>query len=376
MRLARLAADTSNGITQQTPGLMRVLLITNDFPPRPGGIQQYLAGLVDAIDGPVRVLAPRDGDDRPGVIRDRRRFMWPTRRVRRWIESNVAEFAPDVILFGAPHPLAHLGPRLRRDTGVPYGIVCHGAEITIPAAFPVTRQLIRYPLKRADVLFAVSEFTRRKVERLTKRSVEVIGAGVAPAFSSGEAPTSPPVVVGCVSRFVPRKGQDRVLEACAELRAEGLDVQALLVGKGRDERRLRSLADRLGVPTRFEVGVVFSELPALYREMHLFAMPCRSRWFGLEAEGFGVVFLEAAASGLPVVAGDSGGAPETVAPGTTGFVVDSNEALVEALRRLVVDSDLRRSMGSAGADRAGDRYSWPTVAERFAAAVEGVVGNG
>lgn len=366
----------SNGITQQPPGLMRVLLITNDYPPRPGGIQQYLAGLVDAIDGPVRVLAPRHRDDGAEVIRDRRRFMWPTPRVRRWIESNIAEFEPDVILFGAPHPLAHLGPRLRRRTGVPYGVVCHGAEITIPAAFPVSRQLIRYPLKRADVLFAVSEFTRRKVERLTKRSVEVIGAGVAPAFSSGETPTSPPVVVGCVSRFVPRKGQARVLRACAELRAEGLDVQALLVGTGRDERRLRSLADRLGVPTRFEVGVAFSELPDLYRQMHIFAMPCRSRWFGLEAEGFGVVFLEAAASGLPVVAGDSGGAPETVAPGTTGFVVDHNDALVEALRRLVVNPQLRHEMGSAGADRAANRYSWPTVAARFAAGFEGAVGNG
>jgi phosphatidylinositol alpha-1,6-mannosyltransferase len=167
-----------------------------------------------------------------------------------------------------------------------------------------------------------------------------------------------------------------VLEACAELRAEGLDVQALLVGKGRNERRLRSLADRLGVPTRFEVGVVFAELPALYRQMHVFVMPCRSRWFGLEAEGFGVVFLEAAASGLPVVAGDSGGAPETVAPGTTGFVVGHNDALVETLRRLVVDPELRASMGSAGADRAAARYSWTTVAERFAAGFGGTVGGG
>lgn len=354
---------------------MRVLLVTNDFPPRPGGIQQYLAGLVDALDGPVRVLAPRDRDQRGDVVRDRRRFLWPTPRVRRWIGSNIAEFEPDVVLFGAPHPLAHLGPRLRRETGVPYGVVCHGAEITIPAAFPLFRQLIRYPLVRADVLFAISEFTRRKVERLAKRTVEVIGAGVAPMFAPDAAPASPPVVVGCVSRFVPRKGQARVLEACAELRAEGLDVAALLVGKGRDERRLRSLAERLGVPTRFEVAVSFAELPTLYRQMHVFAMPCRSRWFGLETEGFGVVFLEAAASGLPVVAGDSGGAPETVEPGRTGFVVDSTDALLDALRRLVGDPELRRSMGSAGVVRAADRHSWPAVAERFTAGFERAIGK-
>jgi phosphatidylinositol alpha-1,6-mannosyltransferase len=354
---------------------MRVLLITNDFPPRPGGIQQYLAGLVDALDGPVRVLAPRDGSHPGDVVRDRRRFMWPTRRVRRWVEHHIADFRPDVVLFGAPHPLAHLGPRLRRSTGVPYAVVCHGAEITIPAAFPVTRQLIRYPLRRADVLLAVSEFTKRRVERLTKRPVEIIGAGVGGDFAPGRALEAAPVVIGCVSRFVPRKGQAAVLEACAALRTEGLDVAALLVGKGRDERRLRSLAERLEVPTRFEVEVTFADLPALYRQMHVFAMPCRSRWFGLEAEGFGVVFLEAAASGLPVVAGDSGGAPETVAPGNSGFVIGDSVALVDALRVLVTDSELRQRMGAAGSRRATERYSWPAVADRFMGGIERAIGN-
>ena len=346
---------------------MRVLLVTNDYPPRPGGIQQYLAGLVDAIEGPVRVLAPRDGGHGGIVVRDRRRFMWPTRRVRKWVESHIADFEPDVVLFGAPHPLAHLGPRLRRETGVPYGVVCHGAEITLPAAFPIARQLIRFPLKRADVLFAVSDFTGQKVERLVGRGVKVIGAGVAPAFGPNGLKSTPPLVVGCVSRFVPRKGQARVLEACGVLRREGLDVVALMVGQGRTERRLRSLAERLAVPTRFEVGVPFTDLPALYRQMDVFAMPCRSRWFGLEAEGFGVVFLEAAASGLPVVAGDSGGAPETVEPGRTGFVVDGADALVGALRRLATDHGLRVAMGSAGAKRASETYSWPAVAKRFSA---------
>ncbi len=354
---------------------MRVLLITNDFPPRPGGIQQYLKGLVDALEPTVRVLAPR-GASHPGdVVRDRRRFMWPTRRVRKWVEHHITDFRPDVVLFGAPHPLAHMGPRLRRSTGVPYAVVCHGAEITIPAAFPVTRQLIRYPLKRADVLLAVSEFTKRRVERLTKRPVEIIGAGVGGEFVPHRAPEAAPIVVGCVSRFVPRKGQAAVLEACAALRAEGLDVTAMLVGRGRDEKRLRTLAKRLGVPTRFEVEVTFADLPALYRQMHVFAMPCRSRWFGLEAEGFGVVFLEAAASGLPVVAGDSGGAPETVEPGTSGFVVGSSAALVDALRMLVIDSELRDRMGAAGSRRAAERYSWPAVADRFRGGIERAIGN-
>jgi phosphatidylinositol alpha-1,6-mannosyltransferase len=353
---------------------MKVLLVTNDFPPRAGGIQQYLAGLIEGFVGEVRVLAPSDDGTSSNVFRDRRKFMWPTRRVRRWVEDHIAEFEPDLVLFGAPHPLAFLGSGIRRRTGVPFGVVCHGAEVTLPAAFPITRQLVAHPLRRADVLFAVSEFTARRVRRLTGRPVDVIGAGVNPGFRPGfGAADDGPIIIGSVSRFVPRKGQAQVLAACAALRSEGLDVSSLLVGRGRLERKLRRKAERLHVPTRFEVDVTFTDLPDLYRQMHVFVMPCWSRWFGLEVEGFGVVFLEAAATGLPVVAGDSGGAPETVDPGVTGFVVHDQRSLVDALRTLVVDPDLRQRMGSAGASRAGERFVWSTVSARFAAGVERVL---
>ena len=344
---------------------MRVLLVTNDFPPRAGGIQQYLKGLVEAFPGTVRVLAPRhDGAaEVDGVVRGHRRFMWPTRRTRRWVAAQVAEFRPDVVLFGAPHPLAHMGPRLRRETGVPYAVLCHGAEVTVPAAFPIVRQLVRHPLKRADAVLANSRFTARRVERLARRSVHFVGVGVDPGFAPGPGPHR--IVVGCVSRFVPRKGQRRVLRAVHALREEGRGVEVLLVGKGRDEQALRRLADRLQVPTRFEVDVPYDRLAGLYREMSVFAMPCRSRWFGLEVEGLGVVFLEAAATGLPVVAGGSGGAPETVDPGVTGFVVDGDRALLDAVRRLVDAPALARSMGRAGREWVARHYTWGATAARF-----------
>ena len=355
---------------------MRVLLVTNDFPPRPGGIQQYLAGLVAALDAEVRVLAPADpsAPPEPGVMRGHRRFMWPTPHTRRWIAAHVAEFSPDVILFGAPHPLAHLGPRLRRDTGVGFAVLCHGAEIVVPAAFPVVRSLVKYPLRRADVVFATSGYTAGRVRRLVKRPPVVIGAGVDPAFVP--APGAPPhPVVGCVSRFVPRKGQRRVLHALAVLRAEGREVTALLVGAGRDEAALRRLAARLEVPTRFEVAVPFAALPGLFREMTVFAMPCRSRWFGLEVEGLGIVYLEAAATGLPVITGDSGGAPETVLPGETGFVVDGADTLVEALRILLDEPVYGRAMGVAGRVWVTEQYSWGAVAERVAGGLRTIVAN-
>jgi phosphatidylinositol alpha-1,6-mannosyltransferase len=356
---------------------MRILLITNDYPPKPGGIQQYLAGLVAALDAEIRILAPADAGDAPGdVHRGHRHFMWPTRRTRRWVRSHIDAFQPDVVFFGAPHPLAFMGPRLRRETGVPYGVLCHGAEVTLPAAFPITRQLVRWPLRRADVVFAVSAFTSGKVERLTKRSVDFVGAGVDPLFTPGpERSGDGSIVVGCVSRFVPRKGQARVLRSCARLREEGRDVEVLLVGKGRDEQRLRRLASKLGVPTTFEVGVAFSDLPSTYHRMDVFAMPCRSRWFGLEAEGLGVVFLEAAASRLPVVTGDSGGSPETVDPGRTGFVADRDSVLTDALRRLVDDPRLRRDMGVAGLDWVSRRFSWGAVADRYRTGFERAIGN-
>ena len=128
---------------------------------------------------------------------------------------------------------------------------------------------------------------------------------------------------------------------------------------------LRRKAAALGVPTRFEISVPFESLPGLYREMAVFAMPCKSRWLGLEVEGLGVVYLEAAATGLPVIAGDSGGSPETVSPGATGFVVDGISTLTDALRRLLSDPDAARQMGAAGQARTAEQFSWNAVIERF-----------
>jgi phosphatidylinositol alpha-1,6-mannosyltransferase len=245
-------------------------------------------------------------------------------------------------------------------------VVCYGAEITLPAAFPITRSLLRRPLREADALFAISHFTQRKVAALTGREVVYIGAGIeVDAFTPAtEAPSGVPLV-GCVSRFVPRKGQARVIRAVAELRRRGVDAEVLLVGKGRLERRLRRLAVRLGVPTRFEVGVPWSALPGLYREMTVFVMPVRSRWLGLEVEGLGLVFLEAASAGLPVLAGDSGGSPETVDPGVTGYVVRRHDDIVDGIRRLLGDPPRAREMGRMGRLRVVEGFTWEATAGRL-----------
>lgn len=348
---------------------MRLLIITNDFPPKSGGIQTYLGNLADAYPGPVRVLAPADGPANGTgkgeeiVRRGPRSFMWPTTRTVDWLVAEALEFGPDAVLFGAPHPLTLAIPRLADELDVPTGVLCHGAEITIPAIVPGLRTMLRRALRRADVLFAVSSFTQRKVSRLTGRDVIRIGAGVAVDVftpATGPAGNDAPVI-GCVSRLVPRKGQHRLIAAAEKLHDRGREVELLIVGAGRNERTLRKLAAKSSVAVRFAVGVPWHELPDLYRSMDIFCMPCRSRWGGLEAEGLGLVFLEAAAAGLPVLAGSSGGSPETVAAGSTGFVVDSVDDIVEGIEVLLGDREGAREMGARGRARVLSEYVWDRV---------------
>ena len=351
----------------------RLLIITNDYPPKSGGIQTYLGDLADAYPGPVRVLAPADGPavgtarGEEIVRRGRRRFMWPTRTTVEWFVTEARDFAAEAILFGAPHPLTRAIPRLQHELGVPVGVLCHGAEVTIPAAVPGVHAWLRRTLRHADVLFAVSRFTQGRVSRLTGHDVVTVGAGVAvDVFTPAvEPPHNDPPVVGCVSRLVPRKGQHRLIAAGEELGRRGVSIELLIVGSGRNEKRLRKLAARSNVAVRFEIAVPWAELVDAYRSMDIFCMPCRSRWGGLETEGLGLVFLEAAAAGLPVLAGSSGGSPETVVPGETGFVVDSVDDIVEGVQLLLEDRNRAREMGVKGRSRVVEEYVWGRVVARF-----------
>jgi len=327
----------------------------------------YLKNLVDAYPDGVHVVAPSDDDadpDEPGVSRGARSYMMPTAATTRTIVEAAETFGPEALLFGAPHPLPVLGNRLRKQLGVPIGVLSHGAEITVPGAVPGVRQLLGRNLASADVRFAVSRYTARRVRRISRKPVELLGSAV--EVDTFAPPHEPPVnvipVVGCVSRFVPRKGQERLIRAAARL---DTDVEVLLVGKGRTEEKLRKLASSLGVSVRFEVDVPWSTLPGLYQQMDVFCMPCKSRWAGLEFEGLGLVFLEAASSGLPVLAGDSGGSPETVLPGETGFVVSDVDAIVEGLEILLADPSVARGMGARGRRFVADNFTWERVIERL-----------
>ena len=160
---------------------MRLLIATNDYLPKPGGIQMYLKNLIDAYPDDVHVVAPSDPNatpNEPGVSRGSRDYMLPTLATGRMVAAAADRFKPDAVLFGAPHPLPFLGNRLRDALGVPIGVLSHGAEITIPAAVPGLRQVLGRNLASADVRFAVSRYTARKVQRISGKPVELLGSGV------------------------------------------------------------------------------------------------------------------------------------------------------------------------------------------------------
>ncbi|HVE95442.1 MAG TPA: glycosyltransferase family 4 protein, partial [Pseudonocardiaceae bacterium] len=332
----------------------RILLVSNDFPPRAGGIQTYLHELAMALPaGEVAVYAP----DWPGaaafdaqlpfpVIRHPEPLMLPTPPLLRRAVGLLRELRYETAWFGAAAPLALLGPALRR-AGVRRVVASsHGHEVGW-SMLPPGRMALRRIGTDADVVTAVSRYTRRRVATAfgPRAALELLPPGVDcaafhpdPAARAeirrrhrlGEAP-----VVLCVSRLVARKGQDALVQALPAIRRQVPGATLLLVGDGPRRAALHRLAQSCGVAGSVVCTgpVPWSELPAHYAAGDVFAMPCRTRGRGLDVEGFGLVFLEAAATGLPVVAGDAGGAREAVRVGETGDLVNGRD--VAAVARTV-----------------------------------------
>ncbi|MCW2537542.1 MAG: hypothetical protein JWQ26_3241 [Modestobacter sp.] len=370
----------------------RTLVVTNDFPPRQGGIQTFVAALL-ATRPPESLVVL--ASDHPGsvehdaglpyeVVRAPTGMLLPTPGAARTAARLAREHGCDTAFFGAAAPLGLLGPALRR-AGVERLIgATHGHE-TGWVALPGARGVMRRIAGGLDVLTYISEYTHDRLApalggrtRLAQLSPgvdvdaftpDVDGRAVRARYGLGEAP-----VVVCVSRLVPRKGQDVLVEAWPQVLARHPDARLLLVGGGPLEEQLRrAVADRgVGASVVLTGGVAAVDLPQHYAAGYVFAMPCRTRRHGLDVEGLGMVYLEAAACGLPVVAGTSGGAPETVREGVTGHVVDprSPAAVAAALVGLLDDPDRARAMGAAGRAWVEERWSWTSIAATFAAVLE------
>jgi phosphatidylinositol alpha-1,6-mannosyltransferase len=368
---------------------MTHVLVTNDFPPKIGGIQSYLWELWRRLppeDFAVLTLAhagsePFDAEQPFRIERLDGPVLLPSRRVRAAILGLAREIDASLVVLDPALPLGLLGPQL----GMPYGIVVHGAEVTVPARLPAARQLLARVVAQASLVVAAGEYPvgelRRVVGTRLPRTV-VVPPGVdverfhpldPAARAAARRRLALPVdgrLVVSVSRLVPRKGMDVLVEASARLAPARPDLVVAIGGTGRDASRIARLAARHHAPVRLLGRVPDADLPALDASADVWAMLCRNRWLGLEQEGFGIVFLEAAACGVAQVAGRSGGAGDAVVDGRTGLVVDRPGDVVvvtDALERLLDDADLRCRLGSAARERAVAAFDYAELARRLGA---------
>ncbi|MGW5923401.1 glycosyltransferase family 4 protein [Nocardia fluminea] len=370
--------------------MARTLLVTNDFPPRPGGIQSYLQALSNQLPPEdLVVYAPRwrgdshekfDAAQKFRVVRHPTTLMLPTPAVIKRASALLREHACDTVWFGAAAPLAAMAPMLRRAGAERILASTHGHEVGW-SMLPGSRQVLRSIGEHTDVVTYVSKYTRGRFASAfgPRAALEHLPPGVDPTefrpdpaareelrarYGLGERPT-----VLCLSRLVPRKGQDMLIVAMTEIRERVDGAVLVIAGGGPYETRLRALAEALGVQDSvvFTGRVPSGELAAHHTIADVFAMPCRTRGAGLDVEGLGIVFLEASATGVPVVAGDSGGAPETVREGETGIVVHGRSAsqISDAIVELLTDRDKAARMGAAGRAWVEQNWHWDRQGARL-----------
>ena len=345
-------------------------MVSSSFLPGQGGIESYLAELCDSLSPRLAVLAAgeRDGKRLPNhlgypVHPFDGRLLVPGRKARRAIEEAAHREGTDKILFGTPWPLVLLAPQLR---GLRYAVIVHGAEMIVPAAAPLVKRRLARALGGAELLLPVSEYTGDALQRFLSSS----GAPVPPMATlraevdlerfRPEA-ANPDIrtrygmdekdkVILCFGRLVPRKGVDRLIRALPTIRRAVPDARVVIAGTGPEEKKLRAIAAVQGDRVLFTGRVPDEDAPGLYASADVFALPVADRWRGLEIEGLGVVLLEAAACGVPCVTGISGGTPEAVIDGETGFVIDATDEAVLAARItwLLTNPQRATRMGQAG----------------------------
>ncbi|HEX2274853.1 MAG TPA: glycosyltransferase family 4 protein [Acidimicrobiales bacterium] len=352
-----------------------------------GGIQSYLWELWRRLppDRAVVVTSSYPGDrafDAGQPIRVERlpyRVLLPIPPVTRRVRALADAVGASLVVIDPALPLGLMGSALGR----PYGVVLHGAEVSVPGRLPASSAAVRRVLDGAAHVVACGSYAASEARRLARRPVPVIEVppGVdldrfRPASRAERertraafaVPGDARFVLG-LSRLVPRKGFDVLVAAAALLAPRFPDLVVAIAGKGRDRSRLERLIAASGAPARLLGPVAHDRLPELMAAADVFAVPCRNRWGGLEQEGFGIVFLEAAACGVPQVAGASGGSGEAVADGETGVVVrrpDDPGEVAAALATLLEDADLRSLVGRAARRRAEERFDY----DRLAAALD------
>lgn len=379
---------------------MTHVLVTNDFPPKIGGIQAYVWELWRRLDPTTFVVLTASSHPDAArfdaeaatvgieVVRLPGRVLLPTPAMLAAVERTARRVGASLVVLDPALPLGLLGPRL----SLSYAVVLHGAEVSVPGRVPVGRRALAWVLGHSVLAICAGGFPEDEaraaaggrmppavqvppgvdVERFRPLRAEQRRA----ARRQMGLPVHGPLLTS-VSRLVPRKGMDALVEAAAALVPSFPGLTVAIGGSGRDQPRLARLVAQRQAPVQLLGRIPDGEIPAFFAMGDVFVMACRNRWHGLEQEGFGIVFLEAAAAGIPQVAGRSGGAHEAVADGHTGFVVDESgdgAAVALAVRRLLVDDTRRRQMGRAARRRAVEIADYDRLARRLTDALRAVGG--
>lgn len=373
--------------------MRRSLFVTNDFGPRAGGIETFIIGLIERLPkGSVTVYTSSQGDTRTYdeywlaefgviVIRDKSKILLPTPRVTRALQKLTKNGNFEVACFGAALPLGVLGATLRRNGVRRVVSLTHGHEVWWARVFPFTLA-VRKVGSSLDAMSYLGEFTRRSISLSLSESARRRLVRIAPGIDSQHFLPAPDAaelknqlglankrVIVCVGRLVHRKGQDRLIESLPAIKSEIPDVHLLLIGEGPYRKELEKLVTKHHVESSvtFIGRLPYADLPRYICVGEIFAMPSRSRFFGLEVEGLGIVYLEASSCALPVVAGNSGGAPDAVMVGETGVVVDGNSvsAISEKIIDLLNDPVAAKQMGERGRTWVIDKWSWEHWSNEF-----------
>lgn len=385
MRPGRLAPERPEW--PEWPAALSHLLVTNDFPPKIGGIQSYLHELwrrlpphdVTVYTTAYAGSAEFDRSQPYRVVRSRWPVMLPTPDVVSEVRRLSDETGAGLVVLDPALPLGIIGRQLNRPA-----VILHGAEVTVPGRLPGSRQILAGVLANASLVVAAGGYPEAEGRRAlgpagfpptvlvppgvdTRRFQPLTEEARRAARRHLGLPEDARIIVS-VSRLVPRKGMDVLIEAVARLAKARPDLGLVIGGTGRDRKRLEIVASLYKAPVRFLGRVAEEDLPLLDGSADIWAMVCRDRWFGLEQEGFGIVFLEAAASGVAQVAGRSGGADEAVLHGETGIVVDDPgdpAAVAAAMAPLLDDPQLRRRLGVAARRRVEAMFDYDVLARRL-----------
>ncbi len=370
----------------------KILCITNDFGPRTGGIETFVIGLIERLPKDTVIVYTNAQDKSEEydqrwredfgveVIRDKARILLPTPGVAFCVSALVKDRGIRTAFFGAAAPLAMLTPTLRRAGVKKVVALTHGHEVWWSKIWPFTWAM-KSIARHVDHLTYLGEFTRKAISRPISDSARASMVKIAPGIDTDHfAPVdstdlkrslglSEKKIIVSVGRLVHRKGQDVLIAAMPEILREIPDAHLLLIGEGPYRQYLETRVKKLQLDSHvtFIGRISYTDLPRYICLGEVFAMPARSRLAGLEVEGLGIVYLEASACGLPVIAGNSGGAPDAVREGVTGVVVDGRDAqtVAQSISELLAAPERARQMGLAGRAWIIKEWRWQIWSERF-----------